>query len=92
MSHAITFDTLKFVRRLESAGMEQKQAEAITEAVSDVFDESLSDSVFTKADGKLLSLDMDGKLSKLETKIVLWVVGLFLTQNALFFGLLKLMH
>ena len=92
MAHTITFDTLKFVRRLENAGIEQKQAEAITQAVSDVFEENLSDSIFTKADGKVMLLEIDNKISKTETKIVLWFVGLLLTQNALFFGLFKLIH
>lgn len=92
MSHAVAFDTLKFVRRLEEAGFEQKKAEAITQAVSDVFDENLKDSIFTKADGKLMLSEIDNKISRLETKIVLWVVGLLLAQNALFFGLFKLLH
>lgn len=92
MSHAITFDTLKFVRRLENAGFEQKKAEAITHAVSDVFEENLGDSMFTKADGKLMLAEIDNKMSKLETRMVFWVVGLLLAQNALIFGLLKLAH
>lgn len=99
MSQAITFDTLRFVKRLESAGMEQKQAEAFTRAVNDVFEENLSTSLFTKQDGRLLEnkldklgLGFDAKLSKLEVRIVLWVVGLLLAQNALIFGLLKLAH
>lgn len=92
MSHVITFDTLRFVKRLESAGIEQKQAEAISQAMNDVFEENLSTSLFTKQDGKMLALDIENKISKLEVRIVLWVVGLLLAQNALIFGLLKLTH
>lgn len=33
----ITFDTHKFVRRLQEAGFEEKQAEAISEAFKEAF-------------------------------------------------------
>jgi len=48
--------------------------------------------VFTKADSKLMTSELKNDMSKLETRIVLWVVGLLLAQNALIFGLLKLAH
>lgn len=92
MSHAVTFDTLKFVRRLENAGFEQKKAEAITQAMGEVFEENLNDGLFTKADSKLMMLEIENKMSRLETRIVFWVVGLLLAQNALIFGFLKLTH
>ncbi|KAK9471071.1 DUF1640-domain-containing protein [Dipodascopsis tothii] len=39
--HEYYFDTLKFVRRLESEGFSNKQAEAVLQALSDVIDESV---------------------------------------------------
>ena len=36
MNAAVNFDTLAFVRRLEAAGMEPKQADAIVEGLSNV--------------------------------------------------------
>ncbi|MBP9727424.1 MAG: DUF1640 domain-containing protein [Gammaproteobacteria bacterium] len=92
MSHTIAFDTLKFVRRLEKSGIKQEQAEAIAHAMNDVFEENLSANIFTKQDGQLLTLEIENKLSKLETRLVLWFVGLLLMQNALVFGLFKLVH
>lgn len=92
MSHVITFDTLKFVRRLETAGFEPKKAEAITQAVGEVFEENLNGTLFTKADSRLMMLEIKNETSKLETRLILWVVGLLLAQNALIFGLLKLAH
>jgi hypothetical protein len=35
--NAITFDTLKFVRRLKEAGVPEKHAEAKAEALSEIF-------------------------------------------------------
>ncbi len=92
VSHTIAFDTLKFVRRLEKSGIQQDQAEAIAYAMNDVFEENLSANIFTKQDGQLLTLEIENKLSKLETRLVLWFVGLLLMQNALVFGLFKLVH
>jgi cell shape-determining protein MreC len=49
MSHAITFDTLAFAKKLESSGMEAKYAEGFSEALSEVFDHS-RETVATKQD------------------------------------------
>jgi len=40
MSSAITFDTHKFVRRLEEAGFDRKQSEGLTDAMRAAIDES----------------------------------------------------
>ena len=37
---SITFDTHRFVRRLREAGFDEKQAEALTEAMRAAIDES----------------------------------------------------
>jgi hypothetical protein len=79
--------------------LNKKQAEAMTHAMSDIFEENLSNSIFTKQDGRLIDnkldkicLEINSKMSKLETRIVIWFVGLLFVQNALFFGLFKLIH
>lgn len=46
----ITFDTLKFVTRLEQAGVPREQAAAMAEAQKEVFAEALDTSLATKAD------------------------------------------
>lgn len=46
----ITFDTFKFVERLEKAGLSREQAAAIVEAQKDAFAEALDTALATKAD------------------------------------------
>lgn len=46
----ITFDTFKFVDRLEKAGLSREQAAAIVEAQKDAFAEALNTTLATKAD------------------------------------------
>lgn len=46
----ITFDTFKFVDRLEKAGLSREQAAAIVEAQKDAFAEALDTTLATKAD------------------------------------------
>jgi len=53
---AITFDTLKFVQTLESAGVGREQASAIAAAVRDAHDTA---DVATKGDIVLVRRDMD---------------------------------
>ncbi len=65
MSHAVTFDTMAFVKKLEASGIEAKRSEAITEAVADVFESSLAAAVSTKNDCNELKSDLSG----LETRI-----------------------
>ena len=47
---SITFDTFKFVDRLEKAGLSREQAAAIVEAQKDAFSEALDTALATKAD------------------------------------------
>ncbi len=46
----ITFDTLKFVEKLEKAGMSRDQASAIAEAQKDAFSEAMDSQIATKSD------------------------------------------
>ena len=64
---AITFDTLKFVRRLKDAGVPEKQAEAEAEALAEVFSEALETQLATKAD----MVRIEGEL-----KLLRWMQGL----------------
>jgi len=47
---AITFDTLKFVEKLERAGVTREQASAFAEAQKEAFSEALDTSIATKTD------------------------------------------
>jgi hypothetical protein len=79
----VTFDTLKFVKRLEEAGMSQREAEAIATAQSEAFEElTKTKEIATKTDLHELKYDM-----------LKWIVGLAFAQFALLVGiLLKLPH
>lgn len=79
----ITFDTLKFVERLEKAGMPREQASALAEAQKEVFAEALDLTLATKSDIRdvrddLVKVDrrmdgIDGKMDKLS-----WMMGILI--------------
>lgn len=69
----ITFDTFKFVDRLEKAGMSREQASAIVDAQKDAFSEALDSTIATKR-------DLDRVESKLlgELTLVKWMLGVLI--------------
>jgi hypothetical protein len=78
----VTFDTLKFVKRLEEAGMTAKEAEAIATAQSEAFEElTKTKELATKTDLHELKYDM-----------LKWIVSLAFAQFALLIGILMKMH
>lgn len=77
---AITFDTLKFVEKLERAGVPREQAKAEAEALVEVLDVGVQDLV-TKKDLHIALADMKADLMK-------WVIGLALAQVGLLVGIL----
>lgn len=80
---AITFDTLKFAKKLESAGMPQATAEAIAEAQNEAFEEMT----------KTKDLATKNDLMELKYDLLKWIVGLAFAQFALLIGILmKLPH
>ncbi len=73
----ITFDTLKFVERLERAGVPREQASAISEAQKEAFPEALDSTLATKNDIEALRLDiskLDARLSG-ELTLIKWMLG-----------------
>ncbi len=78
----ITFDTLRFVKKLQSAGRTQASAEAIASAQSEAFEElTKTKDLATKSD--LLELKLD---------LLKWIVGLALGQIAILVGILMKLH
>lgn len=71
---AITFDTLKFVKRLEASGISASQAEAIAEAYRDA---AADQELVTKMD---LELALQKELApiKAEQQVAKWMNGLML--------------
>ena len=62
---SVTFDTIKFVEKLEKAGVPRDQAAAIAEAQKDAFAEAMDTQLVSKSD----LMDMGNRLIK-------WSVGL----------------
>lgn len=79
---AITFDTLKFTKRLKESGLPEAQAEAISEA-------------FVDAQGQLdlvTKQDLEIAVKTLEANLTRWIISAGVLQTVLIAGLLvKLM-
>ncbi len=84
----ITFDTLKFVRKLEGAGFDAKQAEAVAEAFRDASGEA---ELATKQDLKELELRLEAKIGEIKFEMVKWIAGMLLAQAGLVAALVKLL-
>jgi hypothetical protein len=70
---SVTFDTLKFVERLEKAGVPRGQAAAIAEAQKNAFSEALDSTLATMADIERKQIEHDDKLDKLS-----WMMGILI--------------
>jgi hypothetical protein len=70
---SITFDTLRFAKRLEAAGVSSEQAEAIAEAFRDA--QGDADSVTKK--------DLQIELAPIRTDLTLikWMLGIVITAE-----------
>jgi hypothetical protein len=66
MMSAITFDTLKFVEKLESAGVNREQAKAEAEALVTALSEAMDSQLATKGDINRLVREL---------VVVKWMVG-----------------
>jgi len=66
----VTFDTHKFVRKLKEAGFEERQAEALTEAMQAVINES---ELVTKRD-----LQIELAPIKADINLMKWMLGAIL--------------
>ena len=89
----ITFDTLKFVEHLRSAGMPEAQAKAISEAQRDSLAEVFEQKeLATKSDIKDIELkitEVRASIAETKAELVRWVVGAGFLQTVLIAALLK---
>ena len=85
---AITFDTLKFVEKLKSAGVPDAQAKADAEALQGVFEETLESQLASRNDLIRVERRFDrfnGKIDRMDIRIsreliiIKWMLGLVLT-------------
>jgi len=70
----ITFDTFKFVDRLEKAGLSRDQSAAIVEAQRGAFSDAMDSTLATEADVLAVKADvalLDAKIDKLQ-----WMIGI----------------
>ncbi|MFZ4858219.1 MAG: hypothetical protein ACOYL3_17665 [Desulfuromonadaceae bacterium] len=77
---AITFDTLKFVERLEKAGVSREQATAFADAQKEAFSEALDGSLASKIDIEAVRADIgkiDARVSG-ELLLVKWMLGVII--------------
>jgi len=86
---SITFDTLKFVRKLQESGFEEKQAEGIAEAFKDASGEA---ELATKWDierfeGQMreMKAELNGKLTLVQWMLALVVAAEVMPLAAKFF-------
>lgn len=71
------FDTLKFVERLEKAGVPREQAAAFSEAQKEAFAEALDTSLATKHDIEALRADISKLDARISSELILvkWMLG-----------------
>ncbi|PWB95019.1 DUF1640 domain-containing protein [Methylosinus sporium] len=89
MSAAVAFDTLKFVEKLEAAGVPHAQAKATAEA----FAEATSQELATKADLAVVEskiekaeLRLEAKLEATKAEIIKWLFGTIGFQTLVILG------
>lgn len=91
MSHAIPFDTLAFVKELETAGVPPAQAEAQTRALSAVLqkvEETRLSELVTKGDLQLEIEKIRREIAETKADLIKWMIGLAMAQLGLLTGIL----
>lgn len=92
MAHAVNFDTLAYANKLKQAGFSDKQAEAQSEALAEIFDYQAATKKDLQDTETRLIAQFDVKMSEMKSDIIKWVVGLFFAQSALMISFLKIFH
>ncbi|MBF0176164.1 MAG: DUF1640 domain-containing protein [Magnetococcales bacterium] len=78
MSHTLSFDTLAFVRKLETAGVPSAQAEAQAEAISSILqqvEESRLKELSTRGDVREVELKLEAKVEAAKVETIKWVIA-----------------
>jgi hypothetical protein len=91
----ITFDTHKFIRKLESGGFTAEQAEAVADAFKDASSEAelatKRDMELLRQDQRELELRIEAKINDIKFDMVKWIAGMLLAQAGLVAALVKLL-
>ena len=84
----ITFDTHKFIKDLESAGIPEAHAEAIARAQQESLQTAFDyRDLATKGDIKESELRLDARIAEAKAEIIKWVVGLIFMQTGVIVAL-----
>ena len=90
-----TFDTFKFVERLEKAGLPRDQAAAIAEAQKESLSEALDTTLATKADIVRLENRIDGMgkdMQSMELRLVIKLGAFFIVAVGILIAFMRLPH
>jgi hypothetical protein len=82
-----TFDTFKFVERLEKAGLSREQAAAIAEAQKDSLSEALDSTLATKTD----IIRLENRLETMELRLTIKLGAFMAVSVGLVAAIIKLM-
>ena len=83
----LTFDTLKFVKRLKAAGFDESQAEALSDVQKESLTEILDTTLATKSD----IIRLEKEIASSKSEIIKWVAGMLVAQAAIVATLVKLL-
>lgn len=83
MSHAITFDTLAYAKKMISAGFTQQQAEMQAEALAEIIDEHIA----TKQDIR----DIKKEMREMEQRIIIKLGAMMAASIAIIAAIVKLL-
>ncbi|MBF0135498.1 MAG: DUF1640 domain-containing protein [Magnetococcales bacterium] len=89
----IPFDTLAFVKDLETSGVPASQAEAHARALTSVLqkvEDARADQLATKRDLKELEIRFDTKLAETKAEIVRWIFTVSAGQAMFIIAILKM--
>jgi len=87
MAATITFDTLKFVKRLKAAGFAEDQAEALSDAQKESLTEILDTTLATKSD----IVRLEKEIVSVKSDIIKWVAVMLVAQAGIVATLVKLL-
>ena len=86
----LTFDTLKFVQRLEKAGVSREHATAEAEALAEVF-ASPGQGIATKSDLEKLETRLESKMDAMELRLIIKLGAFMVASVGTTVALIKLL-
>lgn len=91
MTHSIPFDTLAFVKELQSAGVPQAQAEVQAKTMAAVLlkvEETYAEELATKGDLQVEAEKIRREIAATKSETIKWMAAMFAGQTALILGAL----